>query len=306
MTFQSLAHRVEIAATKGHSVSSFLKAELPCLVKDIRSDLNNETVLDLWGMSNNWDELAQAPIVAPQIVSAICEELVGKHSPGLRDIMTEDAVHAGIMHAYCYLFSRLETEFGFKGDRWLKGEIARVLSLPESVLMPRPKSGTLLTNATYLFGRIAFRGDVRRTTALRQIRDRVPREIREFPYRRLRWTRLVETVRVGRSGKIIFRSDLIPPLDESAGASWLLIYSLNSNSGADRNGLPVLSTAFPLEAINAHSMLDPKQFGRDREVRPRYNVWVAEFPRGAKPPKSMVHGRREAWSFSAAGRTRLH
>lgn len=293
MLFTSVARKLESAAHSGRALAPLLESTCPQLVRDIRADLASSALLRLWGWSKNWDEFVNAPILDPRIINAICQ-LGGLHTAKLR---TDDAIHAGVMHTYCYLFSRLRTKFGYKRDRWTKGQIAQILDLPQEVLSAEPSRGTLLTNATYLLGRIAFRGDARRMATLRRLRTRVPKEIRRLPFAKLSWSRIVETAKVGQSRQVEFRTDLVPAIDKAAKTA-LVVYSLvDQTSGADAS--PVLVTAFPTRASVAQQMLDADDFGKRVKIRPRYNAWVSHWP------ARTVQGERAAWHISSSGLRRM-
>lgn len=103
-----------------------------------------------WADSRNFDEHAKAPIVAPAIVTAL--------SKAMGVLASGDVVHAGLMHTYGYLFSTLWTPFGYKRARWVDGELERGLHLPDGILGPTPRSGTLFANVTCVLAGLAFDG----------------------------------------------------------------------------------------------------------------------------------------------------
>lgn len=52
--------------------------------------------------------------------------------------------NAGLLHVYGYWFSEVPTPFGLKRDRWLHGELAAALGLPNDAFHLRHDSGSTL------------------------------------------------------------------------------------------------------------------------------------------------------------------
>src|SRR5262245_47126296 len=103
------ARAMVTAADSGRSVVAVLRKLCPPVYRQIVQERKRPEVLSLWGRSSNVDENAGKVIVHPAILRAI-GELAGVPMPGR-------IVHAGLQHTYGYLFSLIETPYGFKRDR---------------------------------------------------------------------------------------------------------------------------------------------------------------------------------------------
>lgn len=125
-----------------------LQRAAPRLWRDLGRDAGQWARNALWADSRNFDEHAHATIVPPAILSALGRRA---HLAGEGEV-----VHAGLTHTYGYLFSTLQTPFGFKRARWVDGEIERGLGFAPGLLGPTPAEGTLLANVTCVLGKIAI------------------------------------------------------------------------------------------------------------------------------------------------------
>src|SRR5436190_9017644 len=158
LSLPDAAQALQAAAAKGQSVDRLLKKLCPAIYRQIVADKNTPGLLSFWGRSANVDENAGQTIVDPAILRAI-GRLAGVPMRGR-------FVHAGLQHTYGYLFSLIETPYGYKRDRWVSEEWEIGFGMDRSLLAPEPRAGTLLANLTWFMGRIVFRDCPRLRRAL--------------------------------------------------------------------------------------------------------------------------------------------
>lgn len=245
-----------------------LKTAAPELCSQIRRDSRNATFKSLWGESINFDELAKGIIVDPPTLKALAQEF---KVPYISDRIS----HAGVEHTYGYLFSTLKTAFGYKRARWVHGDTDRGFGLVPGTLSPEaPKTsgGTLFSNASYFFGRIAFRTDRRELRQLKSHSSGVAESLRKFNYSVLKPVRLEEVI---PSKDVILRTDLVPftVKPESSDASpnqYLLVYSVVVNGHAK------LITGFPVGQSFVDSTLNKDALGDNKPIMTRYNGYIED------------------------------
>lgn len=267
-----VARTMIVAADNGHPVVPILKESTPQLVKQIEQDAKNPAFRQLWGMSINFDEFAKGVIVHPAILEALAE-VFGAPKP------SERIVHAGMEHVYGYLFSVLKTSFGYKRARWVQPTLEQAFELSGGLLGPKPSQGTLFSNLTYFLGRIAFRSDRKELDVVRNrgsAHVEIPRTLLQFPYNKLKITRLAETVtfpsELNKARKIFLRTDFVSFLRVPEGQknTHLLIYSVvDPQLGGAR-----LITAFPVEKSFYEKAIHSDGLGPDKPVMTRYNAYI--------------------------------
>ncbi len=255
-----------------------LRRRCPDLVRQLESDRGRRAMLRLWGDCVNMDENTRSIIVPLPILAALS---------ALTNVpLQHPIVHAGVTHTYGYLFSQIETPYGRKRDRWVEGQIAGVLGVPPHTLSAQPRQGTLLANATYLLGRIAFRGRPRQQRRLRALRPQVAEAIRDYPYARVRGERIVETIKGPRRTVRIYTDLVDSPGTRTERA--LLIYWWS-----DQGGEAKLMTAFPITPAVRAELLAPARFASDVELALRFNGFIA--PLG-KAKEIRLRGTRELYA----------
>ena len=264
------------AADKKEAQGPILSAYAPGILKQLAADKAAPALKQLWGESINFDELANGVIVSPDLLAFLASEL-GVAPPKGR------YAHAGMEHTYGYLFSLLETKFGFKRARWVSDDITAGLGLPDGLIGPAPAEGTLLSNVTCLAGGIALKDDAAAAGLLKSLR--CPPALRKFVTAKVPRQRLTETVSLPGKRTVVLRTDFVPfDKTSAAGNSHLLIYSVYDSASNKAS----LITAFPVAKSFVQNALDPKGLGKDKPVQTRYNAWV-EGLTGVN-----VKGRREA------------
>ncbi len=244
----------------------------PGIVRQLEADAKRPAWLSLWGESLNFDENARAVIVAPEILAALAAKLRVPYADA-----PLGRVHAGLEHTYGYLFSVLRTPYGFKRARWVRGELERGFGLPRGLLGPAPRQGTLLANATYLLGRLAFRGEPAELRRLEEGRRAAAPALRALDFARLDVRRLEEEVALGER-RVLLRTDLVAFPSTGTANSRLLVYSVRDERGAR------LITAFPVAESFASRLLAPAELG-DTPVSSRYNAYVPGLTGAARPGK---------------------
>jgi hypothetical protein len=263
-----VAARLAKLAAKRRLLSSDLESICPWLHRQILDDKEHPPLLSLWGLSVNHDENAGVTIVNPAILRAIGE------TAGIP--MTETVVHAGLQHTYGYLLSTIATPFGYKRDRWVSPEIELGFGMKPDTLGPNPPEGTLLANATWIAGRIAFRGDESSTRKLRRISPAVADDVRRVRFERLPQMRIVESVAVrgtrGRFRGVRLRTDLVGFPSRVAGCQEdiLLVYSVEDSSCPTAQ----LVTMFAVTEEFVEGMTRPQGLGSGVSVKARFNAFV--------------------------------
>lgn len=240
------------------------KRQLPNLVLQIQQDSKYRGPLSFWGRSWNTDELTDTTIVHPNVVtliSAIAERKTSTRTP-----------HAGLQHTYGYLFSTIETPYGFKRDRWIETQIESGFQLNETTLGPNPHAGTLLTNVTWLCGQVAFRGFNKNLRRLEEFLtekvadDLISTNLRAFVQRRLSET--VSTDWRGRTRKFTLQTDLLTSAIDRR-------FSLNIYSVIDHTAeTHQLITLFPVGAASRREMAIRGAQKHRHDIQLRYNASI--------------------------------
>lgn len=273
-------------ASARRSLRPELEALAPELCRSLAKDARPTGCSQLWGRSVNFDEHVRAIIVNPAILRAL-NDIAGLDGHDLIN-------HAGLTHTYGYLFSVLETSFGWKRARWVDGQIERGLALPAGTLGPQHVGGAFLANVTYFLGQIAFRNRPVELALLDRFAAEASPSLHRLPYGALSFRRLEEKVEVpatdGRRRMVQINTDFVelPVRPTSPGASsHLLIYSVvDPDEGGAR-----LITCFPVGADFVESAFDAGDLGASKPIRALYNAHIEGLPgpaplgaRAAAPP----------------------
>jgi hypothetical protein len=253
-----------------------LRTTLPALCHKMDVDSNLSAYKELWGKSLNFDQDAKKTIVNPEVLKNLAV-LFG--SPDYAEMAKTpggtSVTHSGFAHTYGYLFSNAKTQYGFKRERWVRGEMEKGFGMPEGPLHPLPPRGTLFSNATYFFGKIAFRQEPDRLRMLSKHAGQVSPAIRNLSLGKLKLIRIVETIQM-KSGsesdrKVEFRTDLVPFTHPSGSTNThMLIYSIHDSteSGAQ------LITGFPVTSNFVTMLTNPIGVGEGKSIQLRYNAYV--------------------------------
>ncbi|MBU6153298.1 MAG: hypothetical protein KGP28_03245, partial [Bdellovibrionales bacterium] len=205
--------------------------------------------------------------------------------------------HAGLNHTYGYLFSILETPYGYKRARYVRHEIEAGFGLKEGIFGGHPEKGSLLLNLTLFAGRIAFRDSAANLAVLDRIlkekKKALPKALVTFDIKSVRPKRLVEKFAFDLGaegvGEIEMRTDVVPfphynPYGRNSG---LLIHSLLIQKKDAPKASPQLITVFPVESEFSERLFKPETLGEQIPLKLRYN---AALPFSIAPEK--IIGKR--------------
>ncbi|MCK6509453.1 hypothetical protein L6R29_05725 [Myxococcota bacterium] len=256
------AHQLcQIAQTGGDGLD-ILKCAFPQMSEHLCALKKFPAPLALWGKSRNWDEHTKQQIVEPAILDAI-GRMAGTEMCGT-------VLHAGLLHTYGYLFSLVETPFGYKRDRWLHEEMGARFGLPDDTFSPLPQEGSLLLNLTYFLGSIVFSPQAAQRRILRRLRKHLSPALTRCPFAALQRWRITEALsfippRGSRPRQIRIYTDLVYPVTSSENVQ-LLIYSIEAQADC-----PALVTTFFTSSDYVETLLRQPQ-GQYAEISLRYNA----------------------------------
>lgn len=252
--------RVMQAAPENQLLLPFFEQYSPNLLRQIKQDAQSGAMLALWGQSLNFDEGAKQIILAPRIYDTLADLLRTDRQKGR-------VVHAGTEHTYGYLFSNLDTSFGYKRARWVAGEINKGFGLTQNEISPAPAQGTLLANITYLAGRLALQDDKNCVAALAAV-PAAP-SLKNYNYDRLSSVCLQEIIKIG-SRTVELRTDIVVFPNPQPGAQALLIYSVKDSAKKSAQ----LISAFPVTQDFLKRIANPANVGDGKKIKTRYNAYV--------------------------------
>lgn len=226
---------------------------------------NDDVLISMWGQSQNFDAGAKQIILS--------EKIIGDLQANFNIKNDNQIVHAGVMHTYGYLFSTLNTPYGFKRWRWTIPTFTEGMGLVEKSISPHPKAGTLLSNLTYFAGKIAFKSKSRKEE-LEQLKNVSP-EIKNFSYQNLQITTLEEQITNSKKFNFLLRTNFVKIINKVTknhheDNDYLLIYSIVEPD----NKLEKLITVFPIKKDAFIKATDELLLGTDRPIVVRYNAYI--------------------------------
>lgn len=258
-TDQYWVNLVKRSEQKKMSILEVLKKENLHLYKQIQDDAADPHLLALWGKSSNFDSGAKKQIISDAIITDL-----QKHFNIASD---SKIVHAGIAHTYGYLFSILETPYGYKRKRWIDPTLNYGFALSGGSLSPETIEGSLLSNLTYFAGKIAFKqeSDKERLEKLKNVSS----EVKNFDYKKLDVKYLEEEI---AQTPVTLRTALVklPFKRAEEENDYWLIYSIWNQ----KEHKEVLITAFPIKKDAYSKITDPSALGKNQQVAVRYNAYV--------------------------------
>lgn len=139
------------------AIKDTLNHEIPGFLDQLQSDAQSRGLLNLWGLSRNID---QSYFVKGLQTRTIPVNLLAYFKSILNVQYDSDFIYgnAALNHTYGYLFSILQTPYGYKRARYVSGQNEAGFGLPAGTFNGQaPTKGTLLSNYTYFIGSIAFR-----------------------------------------------------------------------------------------------------------------------------------------------------
>ncbi|MBP9681606.1 MAG: hypothetical protein KBD76_09390 [Bacteriovorax sp.] len=247
------------------SLLTLLQNENPQLFNQIKQDSLDSELEGFWGQSLNFDSGAKKQIIDDAIISELQEMF---HLQNDNKI-----VHAGVTHSYGYLFSVLNTPYGYKRKRWIDPTLNFAFSFKGKSLSPEASEGGLLSNLTYFVGSIAFKSP-KEKESLKKLKN-VSSEVMAFSYEKLKTETLEEEVTRPASANHVLRTTLVKlPLKKAEEENdYLLIYSI-LNSVTQKE---VLITAFPITTGAYLKIVESANLGEGRPIVVRYNAYLEGF-----------------------------
>lgn len=248
------------------------KKSAPFIFKQFEKDKKSSEFLSLWGQAKNFDENAKSVIVDQKILECLAIKLNLKNAVALQDGF--ETVHAGLQHTYAYLFSQIETPYGYKRARWTGGELESGFGLSQKALNPETKNGSFLANVTYFFARWAFQDDSELINKLkisgRKFKS-VSKELMDLKTDDFQVVQMVESV----LDKPIILHTTFVKMDAKKLISkntHLLVYWVEDTLSRKK----YLITGFPVETSFVDRVLDEKNLGSKKVITTHYNAWIPE------------------------------
>ncbi len=242
-----------------------IQTNAPELFTQIQKDANDEILKNFWGHSLNFDSGAKSEILDLGQMQSLAKFF--NVSYGLEN----KSIHAGVMHTYGYLFSTLNTPYGFKRSRWIAPDLKEGFNLLDQSLSANPKEGTLLNNLTYFMGKIAFK--TKEQLASLEKLTHVSSEIKNFPYKKLEIVELEEKIAKPESIKLTLRTYLVRFFNSNnLKNQFALIYGIEDATSKEIK----LITLFPINRESYLKTIDSNLLGKDRPILIRYNAFIGQ------------------------------
>ena len=273
-----VARDLQQALIQNKNVGTLLDAEAPGITASMQNDAKIPAWLDLWGYAINFDENAHGIIVDPGIVDLVNQRMgaARQFNVNIGENITRSVTNAGVQHTYGYLFSTLNTPYGYKRARWVNPNVSYGFGLEAGLLGPSPSMGTLYMNVTYFAGSIAFAADAAELAMLAAVpndkRQIVAEAIRNFDYKSLKVSRLSESLQMpGSSRRVVLRTDLVkfPRPLVPTDVAWLIYSVYDSVDGRSR-----LISAFPVGQATVDKVTAIDKLGNDKAITTVYNAYV--------------------------------
>ncbi len=177
------------------------------------------------------------------------------------------AIPAGLLSTYGSLDPA--AALSRESTTWTTDVLTKAFGLPRGLLGPAPANGTLLANATALFGQIAFYGSTARLSELREAAAYAAPALQRFNTAAALGRRLVEVVNLTTPSFRTIRlyTDVIPLPQPDGELTHLLVYSVDDTAFA---GGQHLVTGFATTQHAVDNLFDPATLGPDRKITSRY------------------------------------
>ena len=247
----------DLALESSESNSSIMRAlenNNPNLYNQILKDSKDPYLTMFWGKSLNFDSGAKKQIVDNKIIENL---------QGLFNIKNDNKiVHAGIMHTYGYLFSTINTPYGYKRKRWIDPTLNEAFDLAGKSFSPESIDGGLLSNVTYFSGMLAFKNK----TELSLLKN-ISNEVFTYNYAGLSVDRIEEATKDYTLVTTLVRFPVKLMVSEN---DYLLIYS----SVNQQTKKELLITVFPINAESYEKIIAPNTMGANQKITLRYNAYL--------------------------------
>ena len=236
------------------SLMRTLEDNNPNLYNQILKDSKDPYLTMFWGKSLNFDSGAKKQIIADKIIRDL---------QALFNIKNDNKiVHAGIMHTYGYLFSTIDTPYGYKRKRWINPTLNEAFDLAGKSFSPEAIDGGLLSNVTYFSGMLAFKNK----NDLSLLKN-VSNEVFTYNYSGLFVDRVEEEIKDHTLVTTLVRFPVKLMVSEY---DYLLIYSTVNQLTKKE----FLITAFPINAESYEKIIAPSAMGPNQKVVLRYNAYL--------------------------------
>lgn len=236
------------------SIMRTIQENNPALYNQILKDSKDPYLPMFWGKSVNFDSSAKKKIVEDKIIADL---------QSLFNIRNDNKiVHAGIMHTYGYLFSTIDTPYGYKRKRWINPGVNSAFDLSGNSLSPETIDGGLLSNVTYFSGTLAFKNK----TELSLLKN-VSNEVFTYDYSKLAVDRVEEEIKGQTLVTTLVR---FPVKILAADNDYLLIYSTIDHA----MNKEFLVTAFPINAESYEKIIAKEGMGLNQKITIRYNAYL--------------------------------
>lgn len=243
------------------SILDIVKKRSPALYTQILNDSEDHELLNFWGQSLNFDSGAKKQIINDSFIADLHAQF-GLANPTSNQFKV---VHAGITHTYGYLFSILNTPYGFKRKRWTLPTLNYAFALQRGALSPETIEGGLLSNVTFFAGTLAFKNDSDRLLLKRL--NNVASEIKKFNYYSLNIEHLDEELPNHTLRTTLLRLPFKKELEEN---DYLLIYSIVDKQLKKES----LITVFPITTEAYNKIITPEALGINQPIVIRYNAYL--------------------------------
>lgn len=239
-----------------HSIMRSLEANNPSLYNQILKDSKDPYLTIFWGKSLNFDSGAKKQIVEDKIIGDL---------QALFNIRNDNRiVHAGIMHTYGYLFSTIDTPYGYKRKRWINPTVNQAFDLSGNSFSPETIEGGLLSNVTYFAGMLAFKNKSELS-----ILKNVSNEVFTYNYGDLNVDRVEEEIKDHTLVTTLVRYPVKLMVSES---DYLLIYSTVNHLTKKES----LITVFPIDAKAYEKIVAQNAMGPNKKIALRYNTYLED------------------------------
>lgn len=236
------------------SILNTIEENNPALYNQILKDSKDPYITMFWGKSLNFDSGAQKKIVDDKIIEDLQKLFNIKNDNKI--------VHAGIMHTYGYLFSTINTPYGYKRKRWIAPTLNAAFSMSGNSLSPETIDGGLLSNVTYFSGMLAFKNK----TELSLLKN-VSNEVFTYDYSKLAVDRVEEEIKGYTLVTTLVRFPVKIMIEEN---DYLLVYSIVDHTMKKE----YLVTAFPINAEAYGKIIAPETMGPNQKITLRYNAYL--------------------------------
>lgn len=236
------------------SILNILEENNPSLYNQILKDSKDPYVTMFWGKSLNFDSGAKKKIVDDRIIEDLQRLFNIKNDNKI--------VHAGIMHTYGYLFSTINTPYGYKRKRWIAPTLNSAFSMEGNSFSPESLDGGLLSNVTYFSGMLAFKNK----TELSVLKN-VSNEVFTYDYSKLAVARVEEEIKGHTLVTTLVRFPVKIMVEEN---DYLLIYSTIDHA----MNKEFLVTAFPINAEAYEKIIATETMGPNQKITLRYNAYL--------------------------------